>query len=185
MFDDFTHKKRETATFVWLATKAGITTGQMCPLKQLCAPCHGGRGGKNNGPGSQQRQVSTTTGRIRSDKWHIKLQKSRPLKLETPRLYCVSCCTFQSCCSIMHLSPWLTSWQVVRQSDGQVSNHQEQVRGQKNYDDVLRHFSSFPTTIVFWSHNLIGKNMYVIYWKAFHGPDFMILTELLDIIYQL
>ena len=32
-------------------TKARITTGQMCPLKQLCAPRHGGRGGKNNGPG--------------------------------------------------------------------------------------------------------------------------------------
>ena len=26
----------------------------MCPLKQLCAPRHGGRGGKNNGPGPPQ-----------------------------------------------------------------------------------------------------------------------------------
>ena len=51
---------------------------------------------------------------------------------------------------------WLTSWQV-RQSDGQVSNHQEQVRGPTNYDDVCRHLSSFPTPIVVWSHNLIGK----------------------------
>ena len=25
----------------------------MCPLKQLCAPRHGGRGGKNNGLGTQ------------------------------------------------------------------------------------------------------------------------------------
>ena len=31
-----------------------IITGQMCPLKQLCAPRHGGRGGKNNGPGHVQ-----------------------------------------------------------------------------------------------------------------------------------
>ena len=26
-------------------------TCQMCALKQLCAPCHDGRGCKNNGPG--------------------------------------------------------------------------------------------------------------------------------------
>ena len=31
-----------------------IVTSQMCPLKQLCAPRHGGRGGKNNGPGPPQ-----------------------------------------------------------------------------------------------------------------------------------
>ena len=41
------------ATFAWLATKARITTSQMCPLDQRCAPRHGGRGGKINGPGVQ------------------------------------------------------------------------------------------------------------------------------------
>ena len=53
-FDGPTSKKSVIATFAWLATKARITTSQMCPLKQLCAPRHGGRGGrgnKNNGPG--------------------------------------------------------------------------------------------------------------------------------------
>ena len=49
-----THKKRVFATFARLATKARITTGQMCPLKQLCAPRHGGRGDNINGPGSRK-----------------------------------------------------------------------------------------------------------------------------------
>ena len=37
--------------FAWLATKAHITTSQMCPLNQLCAPRHDGRDGKKSGPG--------------------------------------------------------------------------------------------------------------------------------------
>ena len=44
-------KTRVIATFAWLATKARITICQMGPLNQLCAPRHGGRGGKINGSG--------------------------------------------------------------------------------------------------------------------------------------
>ena len=41
----------KNAWFAWLATKARITTRQMCHLNQLCAPRHDGRNGKSSGPG--------------------------------------------------------------------------------------------------------------------------------------
>ena len=73
-FDDFTPKKSGIATFAWLATKACISTSQMCPLKQLCAPYHGSRGCKIKEPGTQFCVKWGPNGDLDRDKWKPKTQ---------------------------------------------------------------------------------------------------------------
>ena len=48
-----------------------ITTGRMCPLNQLCAPRHGGRGGKNNGPGPSPSSTTSSLSWLVDKELHL------------------------------------------------------------------------------------------------------------------